>query len=405
MIVLSVFFMAWPLMWAEERPGKVSPSYAGWQHSGSLFIITTPEGANLPATASEEGFPLLVRLNKDFFDFKQAKANGEDVRFTSGDGTPLAYQIEEWDATAGMASIWVRVPTIKGNARQEIKIHWGKSDAANESSGKAVFNDSNGYSSVWHLNDSMKDEVGATTPTNNGTTAMAGIIGKCAHFKTGQLINCGESIATYPTGANPSTTEVWFKPDTVNVNILGWGVERGEEMIQMILLSPRSITMDCFSSNNITGSTILPSSEWVHVVYAYQDGNSRLYVNGMLDSTNAANGSMKMPNKVKLYLGGWHGGPVAGFNFSGDMDEVRISKVTRSAEWVKMEYENQKLLQTMVGPIIKTGNQFSVSGAAGIFAQRDENLVARVAWVFSGGGHKYQFSVDDFGLAVFRRAV
>ncbi|MBP87830.1 MAG: hypothetical protein CMJ64_14095 [Planctomycetaceae bacterium] len=28
--------------------------YPDWQHTGSLYIITTPEGAGLPATASED---------------------------------------------------------------------------------------------------------------------------------------------------------------------------------------------------------------------------------------------------------------------------------------------------------------------------------------------------------------
>lgn len=68
--------------------------FAGWQHHGSLHILTTPEGANLPATAVETDFPLLVRLDKDWFDFTQAKANGEDVRFAV-EGRPLAFQIEE----------------------------------------------------------------------------------------------------------------------------------------------------------------------------------------------------------------------------------------------------------------------------------------------------------------------
>jgi hypothetical protein len=108
-------------------PGATQAQYPGWQHSGSLFILTTPEGANLPASASEEGFPLLVRLHKDLFDFSQAKSNGEDIRFATSTGTPLAFQIEEWDPAKGTASIWIRIPSIKGNARQEIKLHWGKS--------------------------------------------------------------------------------------------------------------------------------------------------------------------------------------------------------------------------------------------------------------------------------------
>ena len=127
-----------------------SAQYPGWQHTGSFYILTNPEGADLPATATEEGFPLLLRLDKDAFDFTQAQAKGEDLRFAAA-GKPLAYQIEEWNATGSI--IWLRIPTIKGNAHQKIDMFWGKSDAKTESNGKAVFNESNGYVSVWHLDD------------------------------------------------------------------------------------------------------------------------------------------------------------------------------------------------------------------------------------------------------------
>ncbi len=94
--------------------GPASAEYPGWKHSGSVYVLTTPDGADLPASASVEGFPLLVRLHKDYFDFGQTKAGGEDLRFASSTGAPLAYQIEEWDAVKGAASIWVRVPKIRG---------------------------------------------------------------------------------------------------------------------------------------------------------------------------------------------------------------------------------------------------------------------------------------------------
>jgi hypothetical protein len=130
-----------------------------WSHSGSLYLVTTPEGADLPTAVVEENFPVLVRLDKDWFDFSPAKPRGEDIRFTA-DGKPLAYQVDEWDAVKGSASIWVRIPKIKGNASQEIKIFWGNSDPASESKGSAVFNESNGFASVLHLNEALKDEVG-----------------------------------------------------------------------------------------------------------------------------------------------------------------------------------------------------------------------------------------------------
>jgi Domain of unknown function (DUF2341) len=224
LIILSAIFLSWPLF-AEEQSGKTPAAYAGWSHSGSLYILTTPEGANLPTTASEEGFPVLVRLNKDFFDFKQAKGKGDDVRFTSINGAPLAYQMEAWDAAAGTATFWVRIPTIKGNARQEIKMLWGKADATSESSGAAVFNEANGFVSVLHMSDQVnpaQDEVGLLTPVNNGTTACSGMIGQARRFAKGQHINCGDKITKFPSGAEPRSASAWFRTDTPG-NVLGWG--------------------------------------------------------------------------------------------------------------------------------------------------------------------------------------
>ncbi|MCX6880236.1 MAG: hypothetical protein NTW21_41495 [Verrucomicrobia bacterium] len=94
--------------------------YPGWQHQGSCFILTTPEGADLPATAAEQNFPLLLRLHKGTFDFSQAQPGGADLRISAG-GQPPVYQLEEGDAATGTASGWVKIPAIKGNAQQEIK--------------------------------------------------------------------------------------------------------------------------------------------------------------------------------------------------------------------------------------------------------------------------------------------
>ena len=47
------------------------------------------------------------------------------------------------------------------------------------------------------------------------------------------------------------------------------------------------------------------------------------------------------------------------------MDEVRVSKVARSANWINLEYQNQKPLQTLVGPLVQTGSTFSVAPTAG----------------------------------------
>jgi len=382
-----------------------SAQYQGWQHSGSLCVLTTKEGANLPAAAAEENFPLLVRLNKDWFDFSQAKPNGDDLRFANATGTPLAYQIEEWDAVKGTASIWVRIPVIKGNARQEMKMFWGKADAAGESNGKAVFNESNGYLSVWHMDDPVKDEVGTVESKDTGTTASAGIIGKSRHFDVGKGINGGENITTYPTGSSPHSSEVWFKAEQSNASLLGWGNDHPQGKVIMQLFSPPHIKIECwFSGADARGESTLPLSQWVHVVHTFQNGDSRIYVNGALDGlSTSSNAPLAIKSPGRMYIGGWYNN----FRYVGDIDEVRISKVTRSADWVKMQYENQKPLQTLVGPLVQTGNAFSVSPASITVEEGKSTTVTATAggaqklyWVIKKDGVETIADVDQYHFAL-----
>ena len=178
------------LAWILFMVTSASAQYADWEHSGSIYILTTPEGANLPASASVRDFPLLVRLHRDHFNFSDAEEDGRDIRFSSG-GKPLSYEIEAWDKKTGEASIWVRIPSIKGSNRQEIKIHWGKAGAESASDGKAVFNASNGYIGVWHLGHEVRDVVGRLKSRDKGTSKARGMIGGARYFPGKSGVFCG----------------------------------------------------------------------------------------------------------------------------------------------------------------------------------------------------------------------
>ncbi len=318
-------------------------------------MLTTPEGADLPATASEEGFPLLVRLHKDFFDFSQAKANGEDIRFSTGTGTPLAYQIEEWDAADGTASIWVRIPTIKGNARQEIKLYWGKADAASESSGSAVFNESNGYLSVWHMNDPVKDEVGTLESKDTGTTSSCGIIGQSRHFGAGKGINCGENITHLSFRLQPAFFRSVVQGREAECDRPGLGQRAG---------AGQSGDAVCQSAAHQNGLLLFrrKRGERQHAPHVPMDSRGahlqeRRFADLREWASSTASRTSEGPRwrsraRRRMWIGGWYNN----YDFVGDIDEVRISKVARSADWVRLEYENQKPLQTLVGPLVQPGN-------------------------------------------------
>jgi len=378
--------------------GTASAQYAGWPHTGSIFLLTTPEGAGLPVAASVEDFPILVRLHRDFFDFSQAKPDGADIRF-SAEGKTLAYEVEEWDAAKGVASIWVRIPVIQGNARREIKMHWGKPDAASESSGAAVFNEGNGFVSVWHMNEPVKDEVGTLASTDKETTPLAGMIGPARHLAGGQGVFGGENITNYPTGANANTTEAWFRPEKSNGTVVGWGNEQAQGKVVMQFRSPPHVSMDCyFSDANVAGASRIPMSEWVHVVHTYRKGDARLYVNGVLDATSKGQGApLNIRSPARLWLGGWY----YNYDFVGDLDEVRVSKVVRSADWVRLEYENQKPMQTLVGPVVQKGDEFSVSPTQlTVLEGKTATVTARaggaqkVYWILKRDGRESVVAVD-----------
>ena len=385
--------------------GSAPADYPGWKHSGSVFVLTTAEGANLPVSAVVEEFPLLIRLHKDFFDFSQLQPNGEDLRVSTPDGKPLTYQIDEWDSKTGTASVWVRVPKITGNARQEIKLHWGKADAKSESDGKAVFGQSNGFLSVWHMNATVKDEVGTVESKDTGTKPALGMVGPARHFSGLKGISGGDKIQGYPVGAASHTTEAWFRAEKPNGNVLAWGNEHGQGKVVMHYRSPPHVKMECyFSGADVTGKMPIPLGEWAHVVHTYEKGESRLYVNGVLDGmskTPSAPLALKTP--AHLFIGGWYDN----YNFVGDIDEVRVSSVVRSPDWVRLQYENQKPAQTLVGPVVQSGDTFSVSEAKVKVAEgKSVTLTAKaggaqkVYWVVKRDGKETVAAVDRLAFTL-----
>ncbi|MEA3212584.1 MAG: hypothetical protein QOE70_5641 [Chthoniobacter sp.] len=365
-----------------------------------MTILTTPDGADLPTAASVEEFPLLVRLDQDWFDFKQARPRGEDVRFSTSTGEALAYEIEEWDAAGGTASIWVRIPRIEGNARQTIRLHWGKADAASESNARAVFSESNGFLSVWHLGEMVRDEVGTLESKDTGTTLTAGMIGKARHFAGKQGIFGGDKITSYPSADAAHTTEAWFRAERPNATILGWGNEGGGRgsKVRMQLRSPPHLRVDSDFSD-IKGGSRLPMNEWIHVVHTYGGGPRRIYINGKLDAEAATKLDIKSP--ARLWLGGWY----HNYDFTGDLDEVRVSKVARPADWVRLEFENQKPLQTLVGPLMQAGAAFAVSPAQATVPEgKSMTFTAqaggaeKVSWALVREGQETVVAVDRFAF-------
>jgi hypothetical protein len=343
---LLLFGLA-PLSWAAACQSKTEA------RSASLFLLTTPEGADLPAGCELRDFPLLVRLNNETFDFGSAQPDGSDLRFYSADGQPLVHQVEAWDPAAGSAVVWVRMPLVRGNERQELKLLWGKETPAEQAK---VFDASNGFASVWHLGPEVRDEVGTLEMKDVETKLIDGIIGKGRELGGGQGWFGGEKIPDYPAAAQSHSTSAWFRPERSNCTLIGWGNEGGGRgsKVRMQLRSPPHLHIDSdFSDVDAPEPVIL--GQWHHVVHTYENGEGRIYLDGKLAGRDTPKLDIKSPSR--LWLGGWY----HNYDFVGGLDEIRVARVARSPEWVKLEYENQKPNQTAVGLVVQPGEEFGLS--------------------------------------------
>lgn len=343
---------------AKARRGT-SSLFREWKHSGSLFVLTTPDGANLAEGVTLESFPLLVRLGHENFDFSQACPHGEDLRFSTPEGQALSFEIESWDTAKGSAAIWVLMPQIRGNHRQELRIHWGNPTAPTASRGSQVFNPSQGYIGTWHLGEAIEDTTGTLVSENRGTIPMPGVIGTARRFKEGQGIFGGDTSNRYPAGAGPHTSQAWFRPDQPNGRILAWGNEQAQGKVVLHYTSPPQVRLDCyFSGANVATQNPVPAHQWNHVVHTWEAGESKVYINGILDGVSRTpRAPLNLRQPARLWIGGWYDH----FDFDGVIDEVRVSNRVRSPDWIRLEYENQKPLQTVVGPIVQPGRDFTVT--------------------------------------------
>ena len=180
---------------------------------------------------------------------------------------------------------------------------------------------------------------------------------------------------------------------------MAWGNEEGQGKVVMQYRSPHRVWMECYFSDANVGAPIAASrSEWVHAVHTYRRGQSQIYVNGVLAGRgNPRATPLNVRRPARLWIGGWYNN----YNFEGDIDELRISNVVRSADWIKLEYENQKPLQTLVGPIVQVGSQFGVSRRAVVVSEGQQlklvgtaNGAQKVYWNVKRNQHTSLVAVD-----------
>ncbi|HAO99540.1 MAG TPA: hypothetical protein DCQ83_05800, partial [Fibrobacteres bacterium] len=176
----------------------VADDYSQWLNYKDITINTSAAGANV--TGDVARYPLLVRLDSNSFTDFAVSGTKASIRFARG-SVHLPYQVERWDSAGGnVAEIWVLVDSVYGNnSSQSIRMYWSSVGAGDSSSSSGVFNTSNNFQAVWHMNGATATSNELDATNNNFTATYFQSAGSTTPLSTGGI---GYSRVVTPASAS-----------------------------------------------------------------------------------------------------------------------------------------------------------------------------------------------------------
>ncbi len=299
-------------------------------------------------------FPILIST-VDTDIGTDAKADGSDIVITKGDGlTKLHRDIEKFRNDTLI--IWFRADSLLSETDDTFYVYYGN-PTASESDNDSTWDDN--FAAVWHLGEggtgTRSDGTSNSndgTPTNyDGDEAALGKIGLADDLDgANDFINVADNATLDIT--SQITMEMWLY--TRSLTHVGGGnyptpVAKSTGNYRWFINSGNKSYTTRFSGlSDLTSSDTVRINTWTHVVMTYHQSNGfKWYIDGSLDNSDAQTGAMTA-NANNLTIGNWDDGTSGDRWYQGIVDEVRISDVSRSADWISTEYNNQNSPATFV---------------------------------------------------------
>lgn len=359
-VMLAFVFLAalWP-----------SPAAAWWNDQWTLrkkiTIDTGPSGAGISDAIGTT--PILVRLHVGNFRFGGAKEDGGDLRFVSGDDkTPLKHHVEKYDSLLGEALVWVGVPDLKPGTKNDIWLYYGNQKAPTAVDAKGTYDPDTLL--VYHFNDRSTPAQDITAWANTAQNAVpaadGAIIGQGARLD-------GQTALTLPGSPSLVTAEggelswsLWIKMTAPQPGAVLFSRNEGANGLT-VGLDNGVMFVEVTSGGNTqraAGGTAIAAGTWHQVAFTAKGAQIILYVDGDQVATLAA-ALPTMTGVAQLGRAAAAAAPAAdaaapaadaaqatppaaapsgsAAGFAGDVDELAIAKVARSAGFIKLSAVGQ----------------------------------------------------------------
>jgi uncharacterized protein DUF2341/concanavalin A-like lectin/glucanase superfamily protein len=272
-----------------------------------------------------------------------SNASGYDITFSSNSsGTSLlSWEIESYNATTGAIVAWVNIPSLSVSSNTIIYLRYGSTTISSFQGGSAGAVWDANYVGVYHMNQVLtapgQSETDYTTNGNNYVASGTWSSGQSITGKIGQGLQAVNANSDYlawsGVGLNgfssDFTVEGWFNISSASNTSFTFGAT--------------NLSNDCNwfggdyrlynGSDAIVDGTATPTSTWVHLVVTRVGNALAIYHNGA--ATTGTQGSAFTYNFQTIFN---NNGTISS---TIECDEVRLSSIGRSANWVSDEYLNE----------------------------------------------------------------
>jgi biopolymer transport protein ExbB len=314
-----------------------------WTQRQMLTLNTGSDGAAIAEAAA--GATVLVRLTDSNFQFGSAREDGSDLRFVAADGkTLLPHQIESYDGVLNEAFIWVGLPEVTPASKASIYVYFGNTDGAMPAAAKPADAYDADTTLVYHFGGRGSAPVDATANGNKadnaGATAEASLIGSGLKLAGATPLTIPNSTTLAWKQDQPLTLSLWIKPAALQANAVVLSRGNGSSALRLLLDQGLPVVEVTPAGAPLRGQPAAPvaAGAWSHLALVADGKSLRLFLNGVL--CGSADGGLPAFD-APLLLGGLATAAAGTSGFSGELDEFTVSRVARSAAWIKLAAVNQ----------------------------------------------------------------
>ena len=329
----------------KEQPFWYDPN---WTYRRQITIDHTKVEDVADPSTTYANFPVLVYAT----GLSNIKANGADIRFTLSDGvTEIPREIESY--SGGTLYAWVKVTLTKDasdSTDDVIYMYYGNAAATEPAPASAYGSQNvwdNNFVMVQHLQETSGSHYDSTQYGNDGTanvTVQGSATGKIDGADEFNGTTDYVEVATSNWNAGNGTVEVWGYAAVLSDHRYFFGhttVPAYANRIQLYTYGAAGDLAlglgDAHSRN--TSIQALNINTWYYITLTWDGSDYVVYVDGAPAANGPYSGLSTIYSFADIGNDGYTGERTEAFD--GILDEVRVSNTVRSAEWIKISYNNQ----------------------------------------------------------------